>query len=191
MGWTGERAILIVASGPRLGLVRAWPASHSHRQFRASWPWPPDQLFGRPCTCDRDSGKHMTAADHMPSSHHRYADWTIGRIRRGAAALIGSATAALCDLRTSGSRRDARHRGEGARTHRLARLADLLPFRLCVNAPTGRQAAQYFCYDGFGHDAPLHRCVLASPGPEFRISGSRRRQWGPPRSSPRRRSTPA
>src|SRR5438552_15101831 len=35
--------------------------------------------------------------DHMPSSHRRYADWTIGRIRRDAA-LIGPATAALCEL---------------------------------------------------------------------------------------------
>jgi transposase len=43
------------------------------------------------------NGKHTTAADHMPSSHRRYADWTIGRIRRDAA-LIGPATVALCDL---------------------------------------------------------------------------------------------
>ena len=43
------------------------------------------------------NGKHTTAANHMPSSHRRYADWTIGRIRRDAA-LIGPATAALCDL---------------------------------------------------------------------------------------------
>jgi transposase len=33
----------------------------------------------------------------MPSSHRRYADWTVERIRREAAA-IGSATAALCEL---------------------------------------------------------------------------------------------
>ena len=33
----------------------------------------------------------------MPSSHRRYADWTIERIRRDAAA-IGPATAALCEL---------------------------------------------------------------------------------------------
>ena len=33
----------------------------------------------------------------MPSSHRRYADWTIGRIRRDVA-LIGPATAALCEL---------------------------------------------------------------------------------------------
>jgi transposase/DNA replication protein DnaC len=86
------------------------------------------------------NGKHTTAADHMPSSHRRYADWTIGRIRR-AAALIGPATAALCDLileqrphpraglpilprhpavgsavrhRTSGSRRNTRHRDRRA-----------------------------------------------------------------------------
>jgi transposase len=47
----------------------------------------------------RGSGnsKHTTLADHMPSSHRRYADWTISRIRRDAA-LIGPATAALCDL---------------------------------------------------------------------------------------------
>jgi transposase len=43
------------------------------------------------------NGKHTTLADHMPSSHRRYADWTIGRIRRDAA-LIGPATAALCEL---------------------------------------------------------------------------------------------
>src|SRR5438445_9349058 len=34
------------------------------------------------------NGKHTTVADHMPSSHRRYADWTVGRIRRDAA-LIG------------------------------------------------------------------------------------------------------
>jgi len=40
---------------------------------------------------------HTTLAEHMPSSHRRYADWTIQRIRR-AAASIGPATAALCEL---------------------------------------------------------------------------------------------
>jgi transposase len=43
------------------------------------------------------NGEHTTAAHHMPSSHRRYADWTIGRARRDAA-LIGPAIAALCDL---------------------------------------------------------------------------------------------
>ncbi len=43
------------------------------------------------------NGKHTTITDHMPSSHRRYADWTIGRIRRDAA-VVGPATAALCDL---------------------------------------------------------------------------------------------
>jgi transposase len=43
------------------------------------------------------NGKHTTAPDHMPSSHRRYADWTIDRIRMDAA-LIGPATAALCEL---------------------------------------------------------------------------------------------
>jgi transposase len=43
------------------------------------------------------NGKHTTLADHMPSSHRRYADWTIDRIRRDAA-LVGPATAALCKL---------------------------------------------------------------------------------------------
>ena len=33
----------------------------------------------------------------MPSSHRRYADWTVHRIRQEAAA-IGPATAALCEL---------------------------------------------------------------------------------------------
>jgi transposase len=41
--------------------------------------------------------KHTTVAEHMPSSHRRYADWTIDRIRQDAA-LIGPNTAALCEL---------------------------------------------------------------------------------------------
>src|ERR1700733_3834088 len=47
----------------------------------------------------RASGNHQhtTVADHMPSSHRRYADWTVDRIRRDAAG-IGPATAALCEL---------------------------------------------------------------------------------------------
>src|SRR5487761_2795434 len=47
----------------------------------------------------RSSGnhRHTTVPEHMPSSHRRYADWTIERIRREAAA-IGPATAALCEL---------------------------------------------------------------------------------------------
>jgi transposase len=43
------------------------------------------------------NGKHTTVQEHMPSSHRRYADWTIDRIRRDAAA-IGPSTAALCEL---------------------------------------------------------------------------------------------
>jgi transposase len=47
----------------------------------------------------RSSGnhRHTTVSDHMPSSHRRYADWTVERIRHEAAA-IGPATAALCEL---------------------------------------------------------------------------------------------
>jgi transposase len=47
----------------------------------------------------RSSGnrKHTTVPEHMPSSHRRYADWTIERIRREAAA-IGPSAALLCDL---------------------------------------------------------------------------------------------
>jgi transposase len=41
--------------------------------------------------------QHTTIPEHMPASHRRYADWTIERIRREAAA-IGPATAALCEL---------------------------------------------------------------------------------------------
>ena len=43
------------------------------------------------------NGKHTTVLEHMPSSHRRYADWTIDRIQRDAAA-IGPASAALCEL---------------------------------------------------------------------------------------------
>jgi transposase len=41
--------------------------------------------------------RHTTVPEHMPSSHRRYADWTVERIRCQAAA-IGPATAALCEL---------------------------------------------------------------------------------------------
>ena len=41
--------------------------------------------------------KHTTVSEHMPSSHRRYAGWTIERIRADAH-LIGPATAALCEL---------------------------------------------------------------------------------------------
>jgi transposase len=40
--------------------------------------------------------KHTTIPDHMPSSHRRYAGWTIERIREDAR-KIGPATAALCE----------------------------------------------------------------------------------------------
>jgi transposase len=43
------------------------------------------------------NGKHTTVPEHMPSSHRRYADWTIERIRRETTA-IGPSTALLCDL---------------------------------------------------------------------------------------------
>ena len=41
--------------------------------------------------------KHTTVAEHMPSSHRRYAGWTIERIRADTRG-IGPATAALCEL---------------------------------------------------------------------------------------------
>jgi transposase len=46
----------------------------------------------------RTSGnrKHTTVPEHMPSSHRRYAGWTIERIRQDAR-KIGPATAALCE----------------------------------------------------------------------------------------------
>jgi transposase len=46
----------------------------------------------------RNSGnhKHTTLSEHMPSSHRRYAGWTIERIREDAR-KIGPATAALCE----------------------------------------------------------------------------------------------
>jgi transposase len=40
--------------------------------------------------------KHTAIPEHMPSSHRRYAGWTIDRIRQDARA-IGPATAALCE----------------------------------------------------------------------------------------------
>jgi len=43
------------------------------------------------------NGRHTTIPEHMPSSHRRYADWTIERIQREAAA-IGPSVALLCNL---------------------------------------------------------------------------------------------
>ncbi len=43
------------------------------------------------------NGKHTTVHEHMPSSHRRYAGWTIERIRRDSA-IIGTSAAALCAL---------------------------------------------------------------------------------------------
>ena len=40
--------------------------------------------------------KHTTVPEHMPSSHRRYAGWTVERIREDAR-KIGKATAALCE----------------------------------------------------------------------------------------------
>ncbi|MBU6408656.1 MAG: IS21 family transposase [Alphaproteobacteria bacterium] len=42
------------------------------------------------------SRKHTTVPEHMPSSHRRYAGWTIERIRQDAG-KVGPATAALCE----------------------------------------------------------------------------------------------
>ena len=42
-------------------------------------------------------GRHTTLAEHMPSSHRRYAEWTLARIRIDAAA-IGASTAKLTEL---------------------------------------------------------------------------------------------
>lgn len=41
------------------------------------------------------NGRHTTVSDHMPSSHRRFADWTIERITREASA-IGPDVALLC-----------------------------------------------------------------------------------------------
>src|SRR5689334_20707310 len=40
--------------------------------------------------------KHSTLPEHMPSSHRRFADWTLERIKREAGA-IGPSTSALVD----------------------------------------------------------------------------------------------
>ena len=43
------------------------------------------------------NGKHTTIPEHMPSSHRRYADWTVDRIR-AEAGRIGASTLQLCDM---------------------------------------------------------------------------------------------
>jgi transposase len=56
---------------------------------------------------------HMTLPEHMPSSHRRYADWTIERIMREAAE-IGSNAAALVEIIL----REKRHPEQGFRACR-------------------------------------------------------------------------
>jgi transposase len=115
------------------------------------------------------NGKHTTAADHMPSSHRRYADWTIGRIRRDAA-LIGPATAALCDLILE----QRPHPEQGVRSClgilRLAR-----PFGVA------RLEAAALC----PHPAHVRRCAAAHPRRLGSRASRRRRSSRPPRDSRR------
>ena len=56
---------------------------------------------------------HTTVPEHMPSSHRRYADWTLERIKREAAE-IGSSAAALVDVIL----REKRHPEQGFRSCR-------------------------------------------------------------------------
>src|SRR5215831_12310668 len=72
----------------------------SNRQHRLSDQVSANTLKGERIAAHlRASGnhRHTTVPEHMPSSHRRYAEWTVERIRREAA-LIGPATAALCEL---------------------------------------------------------------------------------------------
>jgi hypothetical protein len=75
---------------------------HEEVRFAADSPLEGDGFFlkgERIAAHLRASGnhRHTTVSEHMPSSHRRYADWTVERIRREAAS-IGPAAAALCEL---------------------------------------------------------------------------------------------
>ena len=66
---------------------------------------------------------HTTLPEHMPSSHRRYADWTIERIMREAAD-IGSNASALVEIIL----REKRHPGQGFRACRgIVRLVERFP----------------------------------------------------------------
>jgi hypothetical protein len=93
-------------------------------------------------------GKHTTAADHMPSSHRRYVDWTIGRIRRDAA-LVGPATSALCELILE--RRP--HLEQGFRSCLGTRTPHLIAYiSKCAHSGSQSPPARAAC--GRGPDAP-------------------------------------
>ncbi len=51
--------------------------------------------------------RHTTVPEHMPRAHRRYADWTLGRLRREAG-RIGPASAALVELILEPSRTRSR-----------------------------------------------------------------------------------
>ena len=46
---------------------------------------------------DSGAGRHTTRAEHMPSSHRRFVDWTVERSRREAVA-IGPSVHPLCQM---------------------------------------------------------------------------------------------
>ena len=80
-------------------------------------------------TCAAPAVAGTTLAEHMPSAYRRYADWTLERIRRDAAA-IGPSTAALTALilesrphPEQGYRRLHRHLAPGAALRRCAARA--------------------------------------------------------------------
>ena len=51
-----------------------------------------------------DGRKHSTLPEHMPSSHRRYADWTLERIKRQAGEIGPNASALVEIIRVKGSR---------------------------------------------------------------------------------------
>jgi len=66
---------------------------------------------------------HTTLPEHMPSSHRRYADWTVGRIKSGAAE-IGPNTIALVEIIL----REKRHPEQGFRSCRgIVKLVGRFP----------------------------------------------------------------
>src|SRR5207247_10713864 len=93
-------------------------------------------------------GRHTTIAEHMPSSHRRYAEWTIERIGREAAA-IGPSTAKLAELIL-----ESRHTPEQG-------------YRACIGIL--RLARQYgsdrleaACDPGLDVSSPAHRSVTST-----------------------------
>lgn len=110
--------------------------------------------------------QHTTTPEHMPSSHRRFAGWTIERIGREAA-TIGSSATALCELILE----KRRHPEQG--------------FRACLGIvrlvkPYGAQRVEAACQRALAIEAYTYRSVKSILDNKLDQAPTSRPKDGPP-----------